>query len=106
MASDAVRPCHREILVTIGRKYDQYLGFQQQDAHEFLRHILDAMRMEEVDVSFLSPSFHPTFLNSVGLEINRAWRCGIVDHQETPTPTTSETETAQSPSVLHHQTFL
>ena len=42
----------REILTTIGRKYDQYLGFRQQDAHEFLRHMLDAMRMEELDVSF------------------------------------------------------
>ncbi|CAL1708911.1 unnamed protein product [Somion occarium] len=39
----------REILTTIGTKYDQYLDFQQQDAHEFLRHLLDAMRMEEVD---------------------------------------------------------
>ena len=40
----------REILTTIGRKYDQYLDFRQQDAHEFLRHMLDAMRMEELDV--------------------------------------------------------
>lgn len=43
----------REILTTIGRKYDQYLDFRQQDAHEFLRHMLDAMRMEELDVSVL-----------------------------------------------------
>ncbi|KAL4245500.1 Ubiquitin carboxyl-terminal hydrolase [Abortiporus biennis] len=40
----------KEILTTIGRKYDQYMDFQQQDAHEFLRHLLDAMRMEEVDI--------------------------------------------------------
>lgn len=40
----------RELLNAIGRKYDQYLDFRQQDAHEFLRHMLDAMRMEELDV--------------------------------------------------------
>ncbi|KAM5541746.1 hypothetical protein V8D89_004475 [Ganoderma adspersum] len=40
----------KEILTTIGRKYDQYMGFRQQDAHEFLRHMLDAMRMEELDI--------------------------------------------------------
>lgn len=34
----------------LGRKYDQYLDFRQQDAHEFLRLLLDAMRMEELDV--------------------------------------------------------
>lgn len=41
----------RDILTVIGRKYDQYLDFGQQDAHEFLRQLLDAMRMEELDVS-------------------------------------------------------
>ena len=41
---------HREILAILGRKYDQYLDFRQQDAHEFLRLLLDAMRMEELDV--------------------------------------------------------
>ncbi|KAF7792057.1 hypothetical protein EIP86_003085 [Pleurotus ostreatoroseus] len=40
----------KELLETIGRKYDQYLDFRQQDAHEFLRHMLDAMRMEEQDI--------------------------------------------------------
>ncbi|KAI0071535.1 peptidase C19, ubiquitin carboxyl-terminal hydrolase 2 [Panus rudis PR-1116 ss-1] len=40
----------KDILTTIGSKYDQYLDFQQQDAHEFLRHLLDAMRMEEIDI--------------------------------------------------------
>ena len=41
---------HREVLAILGRKYDQYLDFRQQDAHEFLRLLLDAMRMEELDV--------------------------------------------------------
>ena len=41
----------RFLLTTLGRKYDQYLDFAQQDAHEFLRILLDAMRMEEFDVS-------------------------------------------------------
>jgi ubiquitin carboxyl-terminal hydrolase 16/45 len=39
------------VLTAIGRKYDQYLDFCQQDAHEFLRQLLDAIRMEELDVS-------------------------------------------------------
>lgn len=40
----------RELLAAVGQKYDQYLDFSQQDAHEFLRILLDAMRMEEQDV--------------------------------------------------------
>ncbi|KAE9390317.1 peptidase C19, ubiquitin carboxyl-terminal hydrolase 2 [Gymnopus androsaceus JB14] len=40
----------RQLLATLGRKYDQYQDFAQQDAHEFLRILLDAMRMEEFDV--------------------------------------------------------
>ncbi|KAI0701960.1 hypothetical protein BC835DRAFT_1404423 [Cytidiella melzeri] len=40
----------KEMLTTIGRKYDQYLDFRQQDAHEFLTHMLDAIRLEEVDM--------------------------------------------------------
>ncbi|KAF9788165.1 cysteine proteinase [Thelephora terrestris] len=40
----------KEVLAMLGRKYDQYLDFRQQDAHEFLRLLLDAMRMEELDV--------------------------------------------------------
>ncbi|OAX40624.1 cysteine proteinase [Rhizopogon vinicolor AM-OR11-026] len=39
----------KEVLASLGQQYDQYLDFRQQDAHEFLRHLLDAMRMEEVD---------------------------------------------------------
>ena len=37
-------------MAVLGKKYDQYLDFGQQDAHEFLRILLDAMRMEEFDV--------------------------------------------------------
>ncbi|KAG8813413.1 hypothetical protein FRC17_001585 [Serendipita sp. 399] len=40
----------RDLRNRLGRKYDQYLDFQQQDAHEFLRHLLDCMYMEELDV--------------------------------------------------------
>ncbi|KAG6907813.1 hypothetical protein DXG01_007295 [Tephrocybe rancida] len=40
----------KPILAALGRKYDQYLDFAQQDAHEFLRILLDASRMEEYDV--------------------------------------------------------
>ncbi|KXN82258.1 Ubiquitin carboxyl-terminal hydrolase 16 [Leucoagaricus sp. SymC.cos] len=40
----------KDLLAAVGRKYDQYLDFAQQDAHEFLRILLDAMRMEEQDV--------------------------------------------------------
>jgi hypothetical protein len=40
----------RSVLGTLGQKYDQYLEFAQQDAHEFLRIILDVMRMEEQDI--------------------------------------------------------
>ncbi|KAF8639111.1 hypothetical protein AX17_001726 [Amanita inopinata Kibby_2008] len=38
------------LLAVLGKKYQQYLDFAQQDAHEFLRILLDAMRMEELDV--------------------------------------------------------
>ncbi|KAI9566338.1 hypothetical protein HD554DRAFT_2025754, partial [Boletus coccyginus] len=41
----------RDPLVTLGKKYDQYLDFRQQDAHEFLCRLLGAIRMEESDVS-------------------------------------------------------
>ncbi|EIN08933.1 cysteine proteinase [Punctularia strigosozonata HHB-11173 SS5] len=40
----------KEVLTAIGTKFDQYLDFRQQDAHEFLRQLLDAMRMEELDI--------------------------------------------------------
>ncbi|KAF7346429.1 Ubiquitin carboxyl-terminal hydrolase [Mycena sanguinolenta] len=40
----------KPVLATLGKKYDQYLDFAQQDAHEFLRILLDAMSMEELDV--------------------------------------------------------
>ncbi|KAG9085889.1 hypothetical protein FS749_004042, partial [Ceratobasidium sp. UAMH 11750] len=40
----------RELLDQIRAKYDQYLGNRQQDAHELLRHLLDGMHMEEMDI--------------------------------------------------------
>ncbi|KAF8801090.1 cysteine proteinase [Phlegmacium glaucopus] len=40
----------KALLGALGQKYDQYLDFAQQDAHEFLRILLDAMRMEEQDI--------------------------------------------------------
>ncbi|GLB39187.1 putative peptidase C19 [Lyophyllum shimeji] len=40
----------KPLLGILGRKYEQYLDFAQQDAHEFLRILLDATRMEEFDV--------------------------------------------------------
>ncbi|KIM42391.1 hypothetical protein M413DRAFT_70760 [Hebeloma cylindrosporum] len=40
----------KPLLAALGQKYDQYLDFAQQDAHEFLRILLDAMRMEEQDI--------------------------------------------------------
>ncbi|KAF8067875.1 hypothetical protein FPV67DRAFT_1449472 [Lyophyllum atratum] len=40
----------KPLLGALGRKYDQYLDFAQQDAHEFLRILLDATRMEEFDI--------------------------------------------------------
>ncbi|CAK5272163.1 unnamed protein product [Mycena citricolor] len=39
----------KPLLAALGKKYDQYLDFAQQDAHEFLRILLDAMSMEELD---------------------------------------------------------
>ncbi|KAG6877987.1 hypothetical protein C0993_001192 [Termitomyces sp. T159_Od127] len=45
----------KPILAALGRKYDQYLDFAQQDAHEFLLILLDASRMEELDVSQFNP---------------------------------------------------
>jgi uncharacterized UBP type Zn finger protein len=63
----------RPLLGTLGRKYDQYLDFAQQDAHEFLRILLDAMRMEELDVGTPIP----------GRSLLR--RMSRLDHQEAPT---------------------
>ncbi|KAF8317219.1 peptidase C19, ubiquitin carboxyl-terminal hydrolase 2 [Clavulina sp. PMI_390] len=41
----------RPIIKTLGVKFDQYLDFRQQDAQEFLRHLLDAMYMDEMDIA-------------------------------------------------------
>ncbi|GJJ10549.1 hypothetical protein Clacol_004776 [Clathrus columnatus] len=49
----------KELLTHLGKKYDQYLDFRQQDAHEFFIHLLDCMRMEELDVRFFF--FTPLF---------------------------------------------
>ncbi|KAF8648912.1 hypothetical protein AX16_006134 [Volvariella volvacea WC 439] len=45
---ESLSPKH--LLHAVGQKYDQYLDFAQQDAHEFLRILLDAIRMEEFDI--------------------------------------------------------
>jgi len=42
----------KPLLNALGRKYQQYLDFAQQDAHEFMRILFDAVRMEEIDVRF------------------------------------------------------
>uniref|UniRef100_V5EHX2 ubiquitinyl hydrolase 1 n=1 Tax=Kalmanozyma brasiliensis (strain GHG001) TaxID=1365824 RepID=V5EHX2_KALBG len=47
-ASANVNP--KRLLNQIGKKYDQYLEYGQQDGHELMRHLLDACRMEELDV--------------------------------------------------------
>ncbi|KAJ1032391.1 hypothetical protein NDA16_000418 [Ustilago loliicola] len=40
----------KRLLNQLGKKYDQYLEYGQQDGHELMRHLLDACRMEELDV--------------------------------------------------------
>jgi ubiquitin C-terminal hydrolase len=78
---------HRDLLAAVGRKYDQYLDFAQQDAHEFLRILLDAMRMEEQDVSF------PTHtLNSASVNVTE------IDNQATPTSTSQTTQ--ETPATI------
>jgi ubiquitin carboxyl-terminal hydrolase 16/45 len=69
----------RLLLTTLGRKYDQYLDFAQQDAHEFLRILLDAMRMEEVDVRMF-PIFRMCILT-----------LRYTDNQKAASPSTSFT---------------
>jgi ubiquitin carboxyl-terminal hydrolase 16/45 len=50
-ASDVDKPLSlRSLLRELAKKYDQYDGFRQQDAHELLRHLLDSMSMEEKDL--------------------------------------------------------
>lgn len=51
--SASVNP--KPLLTLMTRKYDQYGEYGQQDGHELLRHLLDAMRMEEFDVSACDP---------------------------------------------------
>ncbi|KAG8683837.1 hypothetical protein FRC08_014038, partial [Ceratobasidium sp. 394] len=40
----------RELLGQIAAQYDEYRDPRQHDAHELLRHLLDGMRMEEMDI--------------------------------------------------------
>ncbi|GAC72926.1 hypothetical protein PANT_7d00344 [Moesziomyces antarcticus T-34] len=40
----------KRLLTQLGKKYDQYLEYGQQDGHELMRHLLDACRMEELDL--------------------------------------------------------
>ncbi|KIJ37318.1 hypothetical protein M422DRAFT_178191 [Sphaerobolus stellatus SS14] len=49
-AGDRKDQSPRALLTAVGKKYGQYLDFRQQDAHEFLGHLLDSLRMEELDV--------------------------------------------------------
>jgi hypothetical protein len=48
----AVNP--KRLLNLMAKKFDQYGDYAQQDGHELLRHLLDSLRMEELDVSILS----------------------------------------------------
>jgi len=45
----AINP--KRLLNIMASKYDQYGEYGQQDGHELLRHLLDSLRMEELDVS-------------------------------------------------------
>ncbi|PWZ00866.1 cysteine proteinase [Testicularia cyperi] len=40
----------KRLLNLLGKKFDQYLEYGQQDGHELMRHLLDACRMEELDL--------------------------------------------------------
>lgn len=40
----------KQLLKLLASKFDQFGDYEQQDAHELLRLLLDAMRMEEMDV--------------------------------------------------------
>ncbi|PWN91298.1 cysteine proteinase [Acaromyces ingoldii] len=40
----------KRLLDIMSSKYDQYGEYRQQDGHELLRHLLDSLRMEELDV--------------------------------------------------------
>jgi hypothetical protein len=43
----------KKLLSIMASKYDQYGEYGQQDGHELLRHLLDSLRMEELDVSLV-----------------------------------------------------
>ncbi|KDN36014.1 cysteine proteinase [Tilletiaria anomala UBC 951] len=40
----------KELLKSLGKAYEQYNDYEQQDCHEVLRLLLDSCRMEEIDV--------------------------------------------------------
>lgn len=46
--ASAINP--KRLLSLMASKYDQYGDYAQQDGHELLRHLLDSLRMEELDV--------------------------------------------------------
>lgn len=51
----------KRLLTIMASKYDQYGDYAQQDGHELLRHLLDSLRMEELDVSNDIFSLFPLF---------------------------------------------
>lgn len=51
-ASKAASPVEpKQLLKVLSLKYEQFGLYEQQDAHELLRLLLDAMRMEQLNVS-------------------------------------------------------
>ncbi|CAO1628795.1 unnamed protein product [Parajaminaea phylloscopi] len=70
----AVNP--KQLLSMLSKKHAQFGFYEQQDAHELLRLLLDAMRMEEMDVikqfqTTPSPSFDQTLASSSLTSLDR-----------------------------------
>ncbi|KAL7415159.1 hypothetical protein BDY24DRAFT_440099 [Mrakia frigida] len=87
----------KTLLYTISKKYEQYGDYDQQDAHELLRHLLDSMRMEEVDViKRLHPK--PTPLAPVATS-NPAPPSPASNISAQPSLSTSSTPTSPLPSI-------
>ncbi|TIB03481.1 hypothetical protein E3P92_00503 [Wallemia ichthyophaga] len=70
-----------EMLKAMASKYSQYNDYGQQDSHEFLRQLFDAMRMEELDLIY---SLNP-HLKQV---LNRKQKKLQPHHYQSLTPTT------------------